>query len=203
MNREQALLKNTLIITVGKICTQLISFFLLPLYTAILSTSEYGVVDLMNTIVSLLLPVVTLQTEQAVFRELVNERGNLGRSKRIVSTGIYTFVAQCTAFILLFLFLSPLVHNEYKLFIFLNVLSNACVFCKSPAASVTIGGMPWAALFRRSARSDLIFCFWLSLNLARRACCWQLSAGSLRPSYTCCFPCVSIDICRRKYLTTP
>ena len=111
MNREQALLKNTLIITVGKICTQLISFFLLPLYTAILSTSEYGVVDLMNTIVSLLLPVVTLQTEQAVFRELVNERGNLGRSKRIVSTGIYTFVAQCTAFILLFLFLSPLVHN--------------------------------------------------------------------------------------------
>ena len=74
MNRERALLKNTVIITIGKICTQLITFFLLPLYTSILTTEEYGTVDLLNTLVSLLLPIVTFQVEQAVFRRLIDNR---------------------------------------------------------------------------------------------------------------------------------
>ena len=74
MNRERALFKNTVIITIGKICTQLITFFLLPLYTSILTTEEYGTVDLLNTLASLLLPIVTFQVEQAVFRRLIDNR---------------------------------------------------------------------------------------------------------------------------------
>ena len=34
MNKKKQLAKNTIIIFFGKVCTQLISFFLLPLYTA-------------------------------------------------------------------------------------------------------------------------------------------------------------------------
>ena len=45
MSREGQLMKNTLIITFGKICTQFLSFFLLPLYTSLLTTEEYGIVD--------------------------------------------------------------------------------------------------------------------------------------------------------------
>ena len=48
MSRRTELAKNTAILTVGKICTQCISFFLLPLYTAILSTEEYGTFDLLH-----------------------------------------------------------------------------------------------------------------------------------------------------------
>lgn len=47
MSRKTELAKNTAILTVGKLCTQCISFFLLPLYTAILSTEEYGTFDLL------------------------------------------------------------------------------------------------------------------------------------------------------------
>ena len=43
------LAKNTAIISVGKICTQVVSFLLLPIYTGILSTEEYGAVDLIIT----------------------------------------------------------------------------------------------------------------------------------------------------------
>ena len=46
MNRKKELLKNTMIITIGKVCTQLITFFLLPLYTNFLTTLEYGKIDL-------------------------------------------------------------------------------------------------------------------------------------------------------------
>ena len=54
MSKGKELLKNTAIVSIGKICTQLITFFLLPVYTAVLSNEEYGVVDLLNTLTSLL-----------------------------------------------------------------------------------------------------------------------------------------------------
>ena len=40
MSRNKELLKNTIIILFGKVCTQLITFFLLPIYTHFLSTKE-------------------------------------------------------------------------------------------------------------------------------------------------------------------
>lgn len=49
MSKEKELVRNTAIITIGKICTQFLSFFLLPLYTSILTTSEYGTTDLLST----------------------------------------------------------------------------------------------------------------------------------------------------------
>ena len=52
MSKEKTLAKNTVIVSIGKISTQLISFFLLPLYTAYLTTNEYGTVDLLNTLIS-------------------------------------------------------------------------------------------------------------------------------------------------------
>ncbi len=46
MNRYKKLIKNTALITVGNFASKLLTFFLLPLYTAILTTAEYGVADL-------------------------------------------------------------------------------------------------------------------------------------------------------------
>ena len=54
MDKNKELAKNTIIIIIGKICTQFVSFFLLPLYTAYLETGDLGTVDLLNTYISLL-----------------------------------------------------------------------------------------------------------------------------------------------------
>ena len=67
MNKKKELVKNTAILTVGKMCTQFISFFLLPLYTAVLETSEYGTFDLLVSYGTLLLPIVNWQFEQGIF----------------------------------------------------------------------------------------------------------------------------------------
>ena len=48
--------------------TKLLSFFLLPLYTTILTTSEYGTYDIINTTVSLLVPILTIDIGDAVLR---------------------------------------------------------------------------------------------------------------------------------------
>ena len=99
MRREKILVKNTIILTIGKICTQLITFFLLPLYTGILSTEEYGIVDLLNTLVSLLLPIVTFQIEQALFRNLIEYREDEKNKKTIISTGVFSVFIQCIVYL--------------------------------------------------------------------------------------------------------
>lgn len=123
MNREKTLLKNTIILTIGKVSTQLITFFLLPLYTGILSTEEYGIVDLLNTLVSLLLPVVTFQIEQAVFRKLIEVRENENDKKIIISTATFSVMIQCIIYIFIFSIISPMVNNDYKIFLATNVIA--------------------------------------------------------------------------------
>lgn len=124
MDREKELVKNTAIITIGKICTQLITFFLLPLYTSILTTEEYGVVDLLNTLVLLLVPIVTFQIEQAVFRYLVDNRNNEEQKNKIITTVIISVFLQIIIYMIVFAIVSPLIGNKYKYFLATNVIAS-------------------------------------------------------------------------------
>ena len=73
---SKALFRNTGIIAIGQISTKIVTFFLLPLYTALLTTEEYGLVDLLITYAGLITVIVGLQIFQAVFRFLITIRGN-------------------------------------------------------------------------------------------------------------------------------
>lgn len=88
-SRGAELAKNTAIITIGKISTQFISFLLLPLYTAVLSTAEYGTVDFITTLIQFLIPMVSLMIDQGVFRFLLTS--NDERSKKSIITGSMVF----------------------------------------------------------------------------------------------------------------
>ena len=60
--------KNTIVFTIGSFGAKIISFLLVPLYTYVLSTSEYGTLDIVTTTVQLLIPVLTLNVQDAVLR---------------------------------------------------------------------------------------------------------------------------------------
>lgn len=126
MSREKSLVKNTIIITIGKVSTQLITFLLLPIYTALLSTEEFGIVDLLNTIVSLCLPIVTFQIEQALFRTLIDNRENELKIKNTITTTIITVIIQSIIYLLIFCIVAPFINNNYKYFLATNVI--ACIF---------------------------------------------------------------------------
>ena len=74
MNKNKELVKNTAIISIGKICTQFLSFLLLPLYTSLLTTKDYGTVDLITTYQQLLGYIVFFQIEQAVFEPEISRK---------------------------------------------------------------------------------------------------------------------------------
>jgi O-antigen/teichoic acid export membrane protein len=67
-NRNKELATNTGLFAISTFGSKLISFLLLPLYTSVLTTGDYGTVDLMNSTVSLLVPLLTLNVQDAVLR---------------------------------------------------------------------------------------------------------------------------------------
>lgn len=67
-DRNNYLIKNTIIFTLGSFGSKIISFFLVPLYTYVLTASEYGIVDLVVTVGTVAIPILTLNISEAVMR---------------------------------------------------------------------------------------------------------------------------------------
>ena len=66
MNRSKKIIKDILLFALASFVPKLISFFLVPLYTSCLSTADYGIAELLNTIYSLVLPILTLDISDAI-----------------------------------------------------------------------------------------------------------------------------------------
>ena len=76
MNRYKYLLKNVGLLTLSSFATKLLSFFLVPLYTNILTATEYGTYDLFNTTIGVLIPILTLNIQEAVMRFSIDSSYN-------------------------------------------------------------------------------------------------------------------------------
>ena len=85
MNREKELIKNTVILGVGKFLPKFVAIITLPIITAQLTKAEYGTYDLISTLVMLILPIATLQIQSAAFRFLIDCRGNRDKSSTFIS----------------------------------------------------------------------------------------------------------------------
>lgn len=83
MGEASRLARNTGIIAVGGMATKLVQFLLLPLYTSVLSTAEYGTVDYINTIALFLVPVASVLMDEAMFRFLIDCRTDGDRSRAV------------------------------------------------------------------------------------------------------------------------
>lgn len=90
---KRDLFKNTFIIAIGKFSTQVLSYFLLPLYTSILSTSEYGTYDLLVTICIFVIPLITIMMEESMFRFLIDETTEEGKKKVMSTACIYALMS--------------------------------------------------------------------------------------------------------------
>lgn len=127
MNQKKELIKNTLIISIGKFSTQLVSFLLLPLYTSLLSTSEYGQYDLLNTISIFLIPCVTLLMEEGMFRFLIDAKDEKSKSQVFSATIIFSLISFLVWSILIFIVGSIIgyPHTIYLIFYILASLLSA------------------------------------------------------------------------------
>lgn len=72
------LTKNTLIFAISSFGTKFLSFLLVPLYTNVLSTTEYGIADIITTTATLMIYIFTINISDSVLRFAIERKENQG-----------------------------------------------------------------------------------------------------------------------------
>lgn len=85
MGSENSFRKNTILLTMGTVINKGLQFMIIPFFSRWLSTEEYGRFDLLYTYVSLLLPIITLSIDDAIFRNCVSSSDEVGKKKYITN----------------------------------------------------------------------------------------------------------------------
>lgn len=126
MNRYKYLFKNIGLLTLSNFATKLLSFFLVPLYTNILTTTEYGTYDLFNTSIGVLLPILTLNIQESVMRFSMDNKCNR-KSIVTVASKYFLFSNMVVIFGLVIncIFGISLMIKNYSVLFFLMFLSQS------------------------------------------------------------------------------
>lgn len=117
MSKYTELVKNTGIFAIANFSSKILIFLLVPMYTRVLTTTEYGFYDLVYTTIQLLVPILTLNISEAVMRFLMKD----GISKRSVFS-----IAVVDIFLSSFVFGLLLMVNQ--IFSFSDLISRYSVY---------------------------------------------------------------------------
>ncbi|WP_326998465.1 lipopolysaccharide biosynthesis protein [Bacillus mycoides] len=90
-----SLFKNIAIFALGSIGTKMIVFLLIPLYTYTLTKSEFGYVELINVLIFIMVPIVSFQLADSVYRFLLDAVEE--EKKSIISTTLILLVVSISA----------------------------------------------------------------------------------------------------------
>lgn len=126
MNSIKYLFKNIGLLTISQFATKLLTFFLVPLYTSVLSTAEYGTYDLLNSTIALLVPILTLNICDSTLRFSINNKNNLEDVVKI--SFHYLLGGICLVFFFLIinrLFLVFPIINDYEILFFMMFFGSA------------------------------------------------------------------------------
>lgn len=122
-SRGKYLAQNTLIFTLGNIGSRLISFFLLPLYTNCLTTGQYGTVDLITTIATVAVPMITLDIGESLMRFGLDKNTNHNENTQI---SLFIFIISVFIAIPLCLLLGHFANiGKYSMYILMYMISLA------------------------------------------------------------------------------
>lgn len=110
-DNSKNLLSNLGILTISNFASKVLIFLLVPLYTNILTTDEYGTYDLVVSTVSLLAPILSMNIIDAVMRFLMDKNCS---QKKVATIGI-KFVSYSVVAVALFLLVMNRVNIWRKL----------------------------------------------------------------------------------------
>ena len=127
MNKSKELLKNTVILAIGKFCTQFITLLLLPLYTYCLTTEDYGYIDLIQTYITFFIPLIILKLDSGIFRFLIDVRQDETGKSKTLTTGVFIVLLQNIISIIVFVILINLINIKYNFLIIGNIITLSLV----------------------------------------------------------------------------
>lgn len=147
--KNKSLVKNIGLFTIGSFGSKILTFLLVPLYTAVLSTAEYGSVDLITSTASLLMPIFLLSIFDATLRFGLD----LNYSKKdVLSTSINIALKGSSLLIFISILIAitnvvdiPLIYLIFLCVFFVvgafNQIFNLYLRAKDMAAVIAVGGI--------------------------------------------------------------
>lgn len=125
MNKYVKLLKNSGIFAFASIGSHLITFLLVRFYTELLSTEQYGIIDIIVTAKSLIIPIISLAIVESVLRFSIDDN----RPMDVFVNGLFiAFGGTLFFFFTGFLFFHDNVYQEYfgllTLLVFFTCIGN-------------------------------------------------------------------------------
>lgn len=123
MNRNKEFIKNTIILFIGKFSSQFMTLLLIPLFTHFLSTKDYGTVDLIQTYIALVIPIISLRIDSAIFRYLIENRKNKSEIKIIVTSSVFVTLIGAILTVLIGVVIKNIFNFKYIYGAVLNVIA--------------------------------------------------------------------------------
>lgn len=112
MSREGKLAKSTAIYFIGSFGSKILSFLLIPIYANYLTEEAYGNYDLINTIIQIAYPAITLMLDNALYVYLIGTDDEQ-RKNDIIAYAIRTLFCNGIIAILICVFANFIYHIQY------------------------------------------------------------------------------------------
>lgn len=87
--KYKRLFSDTIAFTVSSFASKILVFLLIPLYTSVLSTQQYGIADLITNTVNVVYPIMTLGIMEATLRFAFDEKNN---STDVLSNSLFVII---------------------------------------------------------------------------------------------------------------
>ncbi len=85
-HKYKYLAKNVGILSISNFASKILVFFMVPIYTSVLSTTDYGIYDLIRTTISILIPIFSANIGEGVMRFALDKETD---KKSVISVGAY------------------------------------------------------------------------------------------------------------------
>lgn len=123
MSREKTLVKNFAIFAIGNFGSKALSFALIPIYTWFLTKEEIGIFDLIMSAMGFLVPLISLQLSESLYRWLLDTGNDKIKSTIIISSVIKPLIYGFFLSLLPFLALAYFYELENGILIFVLMYS--------------------------------------------------------------------------------
>lgn len=117
MSENKSLLKKSLIYGIGTFGSKVLIFLLIPIYSYFINKEGFGYYDLVNSSMNLIIPFVTFQISDSLFRWLIDKKEDLSKAQTSVTNGFIVLSVGIVAIIVLSVLLYLVKPLQYQFWI--------------------------------------------------------------------------------------
>lgn len=124
MNTTKKFIKTSIIYLIGNVLSKLIAFVLIPIYTTYISPNIYGEFDLMNSLISLVAPLIFFQVWDGLFR-FVYDYEDIKEKYFVVTNSFNIFIFGIILYEIIFIIASRFINIPGNVFVNIYGISYA------------------------------------------------------------------------------